>query len=255
MIKFFRHIRKDLMDQNNTGKYLKYAIGEILLVVIGILIALQINNWNEERKTSKRTAYLYNQLHKEFKRDSLNLEAFIYLTRQKITGGNQIKSYLKGENIGRDSLITNLFFNGKALIFTSLTPTYNEIISTGQLALINNDSLKGLIYEYKDYLNKVNSLVFEESKNIKMAYNNYLYNYFEHEIMTKLFESTKEEAYPKLDWLDNYDHDLEAFKNDAQSLYHVNANTGADSELHRTYTTSIMNRLENILHQLRAVNK
>ena len=50
MIKFFRKIRQNLLFENKTGKYLKYAIGEIVLVVIGILIALQINNWNEERK-------------------------------------------------------------------------------------------------------------------------------------------------------------------------------------------------------------
>ena len=48
MIKFFRKIRYDLMEKNKTGKYFKYAIGEIVLVVIGILIALQINNWNED---------------------------------------------------------------------------------------------------------------------------------------------------------------------------------------------------------------
>ena len=50
MIKFFRNIRKDLMEKNKTSRYIKYAIGEIILVVIGILIALQINNWNENRK-------------------------------------------------------------------------------------------------------------------------------------------------------------------------------------------------------------
>jgi len=50
MIKFFRKIRYDLMEKNKTGKYLKYAIGEIILVVIGILVALQINTWNEEKK-------------------------------------------------------------------------------------------------------------------------------------------------------------------------------------------------------------
>jgi hypothetical protein len=47
MIKFFRHIRRSLLEQNKMGKYFKYAIGEILLVVIGILIALSINNWND----------------------------------------------------------------------------------------------------------------------------------------------------------------------------------------------------------------
>ena len=50
MIKFFRKIRQDLLSKGKTGKYLKYAIGEIVLVVIGILIALSINNWNEDRK-------------------------------------------------------------------------------------------------------------------------------------------------------------------------------------------------------------
>ena len=58
MRKIFRKIRYDLMKKNKTGKYLKYAIGEIVLVVIGILIALQINNWNENKKKYKlRTAY------------------------------------------------------------------------------------------------------------------------------------------------------------------------------------------------------
>lgn len=61
MIKFFRHIRRNLMEQNKTGKYLKYAIGEIVLVMIGILFALQINNWNEARKLNEsHIAYLYN---------------------------------------------------------------------------------------------------------------------------------------------------------------------------------------------------
>jgi len=53
MIKFFRHIRQNLIMKNKTGKYLKYAIGEIILVVIGILIALSINNWNEFNKERK----------------------------------------------------------------------------------------------------------------------------------------------------------------------------------------------------------
>ena len=50
MIKFFRKIRQNLLSEGKTGKYLKYEIGEIILFVFGILIALQINNWNEARK-------------------------------------------------------------------------------------------------------------------------------------------------------------------------------------------------------------
>ena len=54
MIKFFRKIRQNLLMENKTGKYFKYAIGEIILVVIGILIALQINNWNSQRLSNDR---------------------------------------------------------------------------------------------------------------------------------------------------------------------------------------------------------
>ena len=65
MIKFFRKIRQNLLSEGKTGKYFKYAIGEIVLVVIGILIALSINNWNEERKASDYNRVLLKQVHKE----------------------------------------------------------------------------------------------------------------------------------------------------------------------------------------------
>ena len=68
MIKFFRKIRYDLMDSNKTGKYFRYAVGEIVLVVIGILIALQVNDWNENRKLRNTEI----ELLKELKTDLIN---------------------------------------------------------------------------------------------------------------------------------------------------------------------------------------
>lgn len=65
MIKFFRKIRQNLVMENKTGKYFKYAIGEIILVVIGILIALQINNWNENRKAKENEIVLLTKLQEE----------------------------------------------------------------------------------------------------------------------------------------------------------------------------------------------
>ena len=67
MIKFFRHIRKSLLMENKTTKYFKYAIGEIVLVVIGILIALQINNWNEHRKLNIRADVYVNKIINDYK--------------------------------------------------------------------------------------------------------------------------------------------------------------------------------------------
>src|SRR5210317_1244230 len=82
MIKFFRTIRKSLLMENKTGKYFKYAIGEIILVVIGILIALSINTWNENKKTKSYEVKMLSEIAKAldsdinyFKRASKRLQS------------------------------------------------------------------------------------------------------------------------------------------------------------------------------------
>ena len=69
MIKFFRKIRQNLLMENKTGKYFKYAIGEIILVVIGILIALQINNWNEKRGQENKIKSVYSIIKSDLTND------------------------------------------------------------------------------------------------------------------------------------------------------------------------------------------
>ena len=73
MIKFFRKIRQNLLSEGKTGKYLKYAIGEILLVVIGILIAVQINNWNELRKQQLVEIDVLEGIRNDILKDSIDL--------------------------------------------------------------------------------------------------------------------------------------------------------------------------------------
>ena len=75
MIKFFRHIRKSLLMENKTGKYFKYAIGEIFLVVIGILIALQINNWNENRIAQNNEKIILLKLIDDLETDSIRIKS------------------------------------------------------------------------------------------------------------------------------------------------------------------------------------
>lgn len=74
MIKFFRKIRQNLIAEGKTTKYFKYAIGEIILVVIGILIALQINNWNEDLKNSKQEQEILTQLVAEYQSNYEQIE-------------------------------------------------------------------------------------------------------------------------------------------------------------------------------------
>ena len=88
MIKFFRHIRQRLLTENKFSKYLLYAIGEIFLVVVGILIALQINNWNELRKTHLQDLEFLNNLKVELSIDIAALTA-------KITEYQEINSNIR----------------------------------------------------------------------------------------------------------------------------------------------------------------
>jgi len=81
MIKFFRKIRQNLIKEGKTSKYFKYAIGEIILVVIGILIALQINNWNENRKIQQREVQILNEIKSDLSQTKKDIEEAV--TRHK----------------------------------------------------------------------------------------------------------------------------------------------------------------------------
>src|SRR5210317_1533014 len=84
MLRFFRQIRQRLLTDNKFSKYLLYAIGEILLVVIGILIALQIDNWNEEVRNRKIEQSFYRDILADLKKDSLKLDGLTLLYNNRI---------------------------------------------------------------------------------------------------------------------------------------------------------------------------
>lgn len=95
MIKLFRNIRKNLISEGKTGKYFKYAIGEIVLVVIGILIALQINNWNENRKIQIQEIKLLSDLHLELKKTLDEFQVGMEFIKITIEDINRIEYYIK----------------------------------------------------------------------------------------------------------------------------------------------------------------
>ena len=108
MIPFFRKIRKTLADDNKPLKYLRYAIGEIVLVVIGILIALQINNWNEARKGHLKLTTILHIVLEDIKEDSFTINREI---ENLIETNKRTKSFLNQQDyIGftRDSLENSL---------------------------------------------------------------------------------------------------------------------------------------------------
>ena len=81
---FFRRIRKNLLSEGNYRKYFKYAIGEIILVVIGILIAIQINDWNENRKQTKIRKQYLTEMRFELQEDINQLDFYINNLKKSI---------------------------------------------------------------------------------------------------------------------------------------------------------------------------
>ncbi len=200
MIKFFRKIRQNLLSENKTGKYFKYAIGEIVLVVFGILIALQINNWNENLKNKKEEISVLKELLSDSKTNLLSLEEDIFLNQRAINSNMLISDILINKRPYNDSLdihFGNIQYNTQ---FTLNTGGYENLKSRG-FEIISNDSIRKSIinvydrwFDFIDDLGDMNNKVSLEQFN--PSYKSYFKN-FERDFEA-LYVSFKPQDYEKL---------------------------------------------------------
>ncbi len=152
MINFFRKIRKKFADDNKLLKYARYAIGEIVLVVIGILLALQINNWNEVRKNRSLEQIFLRSLLVEMKVNYENLNvAMSYHSKSRNAAKRMIKIY-NGHYVFKnyqelDSVLSLLQW---AWTFDSEMGALKSIKTSGLFNSIQNESLRILISSYED---------------------------------------------------------------------------------------------------------
>lgn len=158
MIKFFRKIRQNLLYEGKTTKYLKYALGEILLVVIGILIALQINNWNEKRLKKEQLISVYERILTDIDNDVQELSANL----DYYTG---IEFIFK--RVINDSITPDLFDVGLSRIVTSFgAATSLNMTGVNQLKTLNvKDSLSLRIIDTYDQMELVLINSFEKRIN------------------------------------------------------------------------------------------
>jgi hypothetical protein len=155
MIKLFRNIRKNLLKEGNTTKYFKYAIGEIVLVVIGILIALQINNWNEARKDKLQMEVYVDSIKEDLAYDREELESSHTILKKQIVAGDQIIPIMESDNhTVIDSLEFIMSFNAMTTT-TSLVQrdhTWDLLNSTGVVSQFEDAQLKQMLQSYyRDY--------------------------------------------------------------------------------------------------------
>ena len=103
MIKFFRRIRQQLLSQNRFSKYLLYAIGEIVLVVIGILIALQVNNWNETKKEQIKIRKYAESLIQDLENDLIMIDTIQYIANEINIRIDSLSSIVRSNEIDKIS--------------------------------------------------------------------------------------------------------------------------------------------------------
>ena len=171
MIKFFSKIRKKIVLKGSpgpsaeasakvgasaeasakAGRYLKYAIGEIVLVVIGILIALQINNWNQKRLNNNVETQYVQRLLEDLQEDKALIEATLnYSNQVSLHAKNAIAIFENSTEMNYNpvDILVDMYQASQLQEPSSVMSTYKELIASGQINMIRNDSLKTALIRY-----------------------------------------------------------------------------------------------------------
>ena len=143
MIKFFRKIRQNLLSEGKTGKYFKYATGEILLVVIGILIALSINNWNEDRKNRLKEAVYLEGIKTDLESDIKYLDFLIPFNNTRIKEYASLDSVVKlrSDKIFEIEFSEIFYLSNQTGTFYPRSGSYSSLINENSAGLIQNREL------------------------------------------------------------------------------------------------------------------
>lgn len=166
MVPFYRKLRRIFINQNKLKKYLLYAIGEIVLVVIGILIALQINNLNEQRKNREFEREILLQIRTNLTEDQANLKKIAGDFQQAVRSTDKI---LGLENIGEDH-DSIAYWLGDIIQFDRFRPLSNafEVLKSNGLDKVSNRDLRFMLGSYYDDMApKVQASI----SDIEMAFN------------------------------------------------------------------------------------
>ncbi|MFC3879763.1 DUF6090 family protein [Algoriphagus namhaensis] len=166
MVSIFRKIRRALLEQNKVTRYLAYAVGEIALVMIGILLALQVNNWNENRKDRIKEQKVLLELKTLFEENIAQLEDKILIRKNIIQKAGEVISYIdNNEEVQLDTLTQKL----SAII---LAPTYdpidNGLMDSENLQLLSNDSLRRMLSKFPS---GIADLKQQEDEFVKLYFN------------------------------------------------------------------------------------
>ena len=197
MINFLRRIRRNLINENKPSIYLIYAIGEVVLVVFGILIAFQIDNWNESKKTESEELRYLERLKTDLIQDSLYFNQRIEKSRKSIENNSEaIKIAYQSQRNSKDfqDLLNLYAFNAEYL--TIQDNSFVEMTSAGKLNILKNEQLKIEIVRYYKLSNAAEKHI-KEYNDYSVTLLTYLNNsnpifkYNPHSVIRKIFNDEK----------------------------------------------------------------
>ena len=156
MLRFFSKLRYQFAAENKTAKYLRYTIGEILLVVIGILIALQVNNWNENRKLREKELHYLENIKSDLILNIAEIQKYIDTRNSQTASAYRVLEYFEGKPLtDPDSFnmdIVNVYTWQK---FFQIDNTFQELTNSGNLSIISNDSIKNSLLNLETLYKKL----------------------------------------------------------------------------------------------------
>lgn len=153
MLKFFRNIRRKLLSDNRVGRYLIYAVGEIALVVIGILIALQINNWNENRLLQKKEIEILKAFDLQFQDDYKIFDECLAFYGKAENSIDVLLHHLENGLPYHDSLSAHFFASTRIYVGADMAKNVFESLKSAGTGLVSNKDIRSrivLLYEEED---------------------------------------------------------------------------------------------------------
>lgn len=218
MIKFFRKIRQKLLLGNKFSKYFLYAIGEIILVVIGIIIALQVNNWNESRKDRVLEQDYYCRVLDDFNLEQKHLAEYITIADQKIEAAKQVLQDMYHSDEDNYTMMNNWIETQRLPVYVPRRVAFDDLKTSGNFKLLKDVAIKNsLALFYEDFENILRQMNQNRDFLVQRAYPEDPVGFGIQEL-DYLKQELGENIYALLDqpnWIHNPDHPyFKKFQND-----------------------------------------
>ena len=217
MFYFFKIKRWQSIKDHRSLKYSKYVIGEIFIVIIGILLAIQINNWNEQkRKDLKKQVYI-ERLNHDLARDTINLNSYIASCEKNIRFWRKTETRIEKPNLTIDSILdiaTSMEGGGTHTLSELNSSTFNSLLSTGDIDLFQEDHLV-MLMDFYAIRERSSSMLLKIQENSRANWDGE-FNFLFMKDKTSLFYKKQEESFDEAKFLRKFYFEV---KSNAQMMH------------------------------------